>query len=229
MAKKERKRLYNKLYRDSHKEERKKYLKDHAEKIFIQKKAHREKNKEKELKQARAYKEAHKEELRVKAKVYRDKHKEKTNVINKAYRAIHKDKANVLNKTYKKTHRQEIREYEKLYKKKNPLYKLACNIRGSIRASLKSKGYKKTSKTNKITGCSFEFLQNFLESKFEPWMNWENHGKYNGEHNFGWDIDHIQPISSAKTEEDIIRLNHYSNLQPLCSYINRVIKRDNVL
>ena len=42
------------------------------------------------------------------------------------------------------------------------------------------------------------------------------------------DIDHIIPISTAKTEEEIIKLNHYSNLQPLCSYTNRVIKRDKV-
>ena len=57
-------------------------------------------------------------------------------------------------------------------------------------------------------------------------MNWSNHGKYNGEFNFGWDIDHIIPISSAKSEEEIIQLNHYTNLQPLCSYINRVVKRN---
>jgi len=35
-------------------------------------------------------------------------------------------------------------------------------------------------------------------------------------------------LSFAENEEDIIRLNHYTNLQPLCSYINRYIKRDNV-
>ncbi len=57
-------------------------------------------------------------------------------------------------------------------------------------------------------------------------MTWENRGLYNGEFNYGWDIDHIIPISFAKTEEDIIKLNHYTNLQPLCSKINRDIKKD---
>lgn len=45
--------------------------------------------------------------------------------------------------------------------------------------------------------------------------------------NKSWDIDHIIPIDSAINEVDIIRLNHYTNLQPLCSYMNRYIKRNN--
>lgn len=57
-------------------------------------------------------------------------------------------------------------------------------------------------------------------------MTWDNHGLYNGELNFGWDIDHIIPISSAKTEDEVINLNHYTNLQPLCGKINRDIKKD---
>jgi 5-methylcytosine-specific restriction endonuclease McrA len=66
-----------------------------------------------------------------------------------------------------------------------------------------------------------------LESKFEPWMNWSNHGNWNGcpqKINTAWDIDHIVPISSARNEEEIMKLNHYTNLQPLCSYTNRHIK-----
>ena len=43
----------------------------------------------------------------------------------------------------------------------------------------------------------------------------------------GWDIDHIEPLANATCEEDIIRLNHYTNLRPLCSKVNRDIKRDN--
>ena len=60
-------------------------------------------------------------------------------------------------------------------------------------------------------------------------MSWNNRGRYNGEFNYGWDIDHIIPISSAKNEDDIIKLNHYTNLQPLCSKFNRDIKKDKIL
>ena len=93
---------------------------------------------------------------------------------------------------------------------------------------MKTKGYIKKSKTNEILGCSFEEFQFHLENKFENWMNWDNRGLYNGDFNYGWDIDHIIPLSSAKTEDEIIKLNHYSNLQPLCSYTNRYIKKDNI-
>ena len=57
-------------------------------------------------------------------------------------------------------------------------------------------------------------------------MSWDNYGLYNGTLNYGWDIDHIIPVSSCNSEEDLIRLNHYTNLQPLCSKVNRDIKRN---
>jgi hypothetical protein len=50
-------------------------------------------------------------------------------------------------------------------------------------------------------------------------MNWENYGKI-------WDIDHIIPLASAINEQEVLKLNHYTNLQPLDSNINRNIKRD---
>jgi len=57
-------------------------------------------------------------------------------------------------------------------------------------------------------------------------MNWQNYGKYNGQLSFGWDIDHVVPVSSAKTEEEVLKLNHYFNLRPLCSKINRDVKKN---
>jgi hypothetical protein len=117
-------------------------------------------------------------------------------------------------------------EYENNKRKKDPLYKLTSNIRSSIKYHLSKKEYIKDSKTQDILGCSFIDFKKYLESKFDIWMTWDNYGLYNGELNYGWDIDHIVPISTAKTKEEIIKLNHYENLQPLCSKINRYIKRD---
>ncbi len=108
----------------------------------------------------------------------------------------------------------------------DPLFKLKTNIKTLIGHTFRFNRIRKLSKTEIILGCSYEEFKQHLESKFEPWMNWDNRGLYNGELNYGWDIDHIIPISLASTEEEIIKLNHYTNLQPLCSKINRDIKRD---
>jgi hypothetical protein len=92
--------------------------------------------------------------------------------------------------------------------------------------SIKGKGYSKKTKAYQILGCDKETFINYIESKWESWMTWENYGLYNGELNYGWDLDHIIPVSSALSYEDIIKLNHHTNFQPLCSKVNRVVKRD---
>ena len=121
-----------------------------------------------------------------------------------------------------------LKEYDNYKRLTNPIYKLKQNIRRCINYSLKNKGYYKKSKSYKILGCTYNEFKLQIESQWEEWMNWDNYGKYNGEEKYGWDLDHIIPISSGKCEEDIIRLNHHSNIQPLCSYINRYVKRDKI-
>ena len=139
---------------------------------------------------------------------------------------------------YYENHEKEIersrnkynKDYHREYKKKrlqdDVLFKFNCNLRSLIKISIKRNGYTKNSSTFEVLGCSYNDFKLHLESKFEPWMNWQNYGKYNGELNYGWDIDHIIPISSATNEEEVLKLNHYTNLQPLCSKINRDIKKD---
>jgi len=138
---------------------------------------------------------------------------------NKKYLSLYK-------KEYKKNNKSVINKWHNKKWNEDNLYRLTFSIRNSIRESIVNSGYTKKLKTNDILGCSFEDFKLYIESKFEPWMTWNNRGLYNGEFNFGWDIDHIIPISSSKTEEDIIKLNHYTNLQPLCSKVNRDIKKD---
>jgi hypothetical protein len=119
-------------------------------------------------------------------------------------------------------------DYDRLKKQTDPIYRLKKNMRIMIGKSFKKKGYSKKSQTFNIIGCLQEDFIKYIESKWEPWMNWGNYGKYNGEPNYGWDIDHVKPLITAITEDEIIKLNHYTNLQPLCSYINRKIKRDGI-
>jgi len=127
-------------------------------------------------------------------------------------------------KEYSKNKRLELNEYRKEYDKKrievDVVYKFTKSIRSLIFISIKSRGYTKKSKTYTILGCSFEDFKLYIESKFENWMNWSNHGKYTGNYNETWQFDHIIPISSAENESDVILLNHYTNFQPICSKVN---------
>ena len=153
---------------------------------------------------------------------YRENNKENRKEIDKIYKNKFKEKHRIYDKIYKESKKEEIKIYNINYKnrknqlhnekyKNDPLYRLNKLIRRNIYHSLKSKNSKKHCKTIDILGCSFEEFKLYLENKFESWMTWNNHGLYNGELNYGWDIDHIIPISSATNEEEIIKLNHYTN------------------
>lgn len=127
-----------------------------------------------------------------------------------------------------KNNRLKINERQRKRYSEDPVFRLKQIIRRSILKNLKLLNCKKNSATTEILGCNFDEFKIYLESKFEPWMNWDNYGKYKkGLVNYGWDIDHIIPISKAKNEEDVYKLNHYTNLYPLCSNINRYVKKNN--
>jgi len=172
-------------------------------------------NKEKEKSASKKWKENNKE--------YIKEYNSKYNNENKSQNIIRRKKWRENNKEYI---RYSSREYIRYRLLNDELFKLKYYTRNMIRKSFKNGEYSKKSNTQEILGCSFEEFKLYLESQFEEWMNWDNKGLYNGELNYGWDIDHKIPLSSATSEEDIIKLNHYTNLQPLCSYINRYIKKD---
>jgi hypothetical protein len=69
----------------------------------------------------------------------------------------------------------------------------------------------KTSSAVQDLGCTIPELKFHLESLFQDGMTWENHGKY------GWHIDHIFPLARVdwNNEEQIKKVCHYTNLQPL--------------
>ena len=90
------------------------------------------------------------------------------------------------------------KEYRKEKYKNDVLHRLKMIIKSIIKSSIKKNGYTKKSRTYDILGCSYEEFRIYIESKFETWMTWENHGLYNGELSYGWDIDHRIPLSSAK-------------------------------
>lgn len=69
----------------------------------------------------------------------------------------------------------------------------------------------KSDKTENILGCAIPEFIKHLQSLFTEGMTLDNHGNCEE----CWHIDHKIPLATAETEEDIIKLCHYTNLQPL--------------
>jgi hypothetical protein len=133
------------------------------------------------------------------------------------------------NKKKKEENPEHIRnihnKWERNRRKNDPTYKIRKNLSRRMRDFLKGKT--KSMSTISIVGITSEGLREHIERQWEPWMSWDNYGLYKIDtFNYGWDIDHIIPTSTATTEEELYKLNHYTNLKPLCSKINRDIKRD---
>jgi len=102
----------------------------------------------------------------------------------------------------------------------DPIFKFKIRLRKTIKESVKRRGYTKESKTYDILGIDFMGFRAHIENLFLEGMTWDNHGE--------WHYDHIIPLSTATTYEEVIKLNHYTNLKPLCSYNNRWIKSSKV-
>ncbi len=211
----------------------KKYRKENSDKVKASKKKYRINNPEKTKLWAKNTLINNKEKVYERNKRYVDNNKDKINEYQRNYRKENFEKIKQHNIQYYIDNSEHIKKVNNQYKynrkKVDPVFKLSHNIRTLIYQGIKKFGFNKNSKTANILGCSFDEFKLSIESKFESWMTWENYGMYNGELNYGWDMDHIIPTSSAKTEDELLKLNHYSNLQPLCSKTNRDIKRDFII
>lgn len=93
------------------------------------------------------------------------------------------------------------------------VFAVATRCRARLAKALQRFGYAKNGKTQDLIGCSYEDLVSHIESQFVDGMDWHNRNE--------WHIDHIIPVASAKTEEELLALFHFSNLQPLWADENR--------
>ncbi len=115
--------------------------------------------------------------------------------------------------------RQNARRYSKEREKIDPIYAVKRRVRARTAKAFYRYGYTDRSSTKEIVGCDWVVLKEHIESKFKDGMSWENRNL--------WHVDHIIPLSSAKSMEELISLCHYTNLQPLWAVDN--MKKSNKL
>lgn len=90
----------------------------------------------------------------------------------------------------------------------DPSYRMYQSVRNRSGQVLRGR-YSPT----KAIGCTQSFLSQHIEVAFTEGMTWDHYGQ--------WEVDHIVPLSAARSLDHLIELCHYSNLQPLW-------KRDNL-
>lgn len=134
-----------------------------------------------------------------------------------AYRAADPLKWREYRREYRKRNRAAILEYAREWRKArrqgSPEYLLACRTRCRIAYAMNGRGYEKRSKAQEMIGCNWSDLRAHIAAQFRAGMSFDNYGE--------WHVDHIIPLASAKDESELIRLFHYTNLQPLWAEDNR--------
>tara|TARA_R110001599_G_C12150228_1_gene651387 strand:+ start:426 stop:1172 length:747 start_codon:yes stop_codon:yes gene_type:complete len=202
----------SKIYYDNNKEKEKK-----------RKKIYHQNNKEKVTLRVKKWYENNKEEYLSKQKIYYLNNKEKEKKRKKIYYQNNKAEIDLKKKIYQKNNREIInknaRRYEAMRRKTDPMFKLKKILRDRSYKSFKAKGYKKNSKTQEMLGVDWGVCKAHIERQFKKGMTWDNQGD--------WHIDHIIPLASANTIEELKKLCHYSNLQPLWS-VDNIMKSDKI-
>lgn len=145
----------------------------------------------------------------VKKQKWRKDNPEEYKTQNRRYNEKTKDIQKEKKKIYRENNRESYNAYWSNRKKVDVVFKLLTGMRSRVSGYLKKSSVTKNNKTFEIVGCTPQELKDYLEKQFKEGMTWENYGIY------GWHIDHIIPLASAETEEELLKLFHYTNLQPL--------------
>ena len=141
--------------------------------------------------------------------VYRNQNKEKISNYFKEYYQKNRDKKIVKLKEYRQSNKAKINEYKLNKAKNDKIYAFKCTIRKMLSNSFKRKKFTKSNHLEEIVGLNIEELINYLLETFK-----NNYGyEYNGKEKVH--IDHIIPLATAKTENDVVKLCYYTNLQLL--------------
>jgi hypothetical protein len=150
--------------------------------------------------------------------LYYEKNKKKHNDKMKDHyeKNINNYKLNALN--YRVLNAEKIkknnREFIRKKRNEDPIFKLITNLRSRTYSFFKVKKMSKKNTTKELLGCTPEQLKEHIEKLFTDGMSWDLLGER-------IEIDHIIPLSSAKTEEDVYKLCNYLNLQPMWAEDNR--------
>ena len=154
--------------------------------------------------------------------IYRDQNKDILNEKKKIYRKNNPEKITNYMKEYlsredvKQRRKEYTNNYIKEHYQSDEIYRLKLLIRAEIYQSVTRKKYIQSNNLEEIIGLSIDDFINYLKKTY-----YNNYGvELNGAEEY--QIDHIIPLATANTIEDIYKLCHYTNLQLLKKEDNRL-------
>lgn len=180
----------------------KKYNKENVDKI---------KSRDKKWRQENSHKKAQYD------KEWRQNNVEKSKQYRKKWSQANPDKVKEKNKKRRQINATYFKQYQANRRKSDHIFRLISNLRTRIGSYCRAIGVNKTIRTKEMLGLNLASFKSYMESKFQEGMTWENYGQ--------WHVDHIKPLSLATIEQQVMELNHYTNLQPLWAADN--IKKSN--
>jgi hypothetical protein len=191
------------------KQVRKMYYEKNKEHLAAYRKEYNSKNKIDLLQKKKEYYSNNRELLKKAVATHRNENKESINEKRRIRNIDKREKLTEASKKYYQENKQKRFDYAKNRKSRDPLFKMSHNLRSRIRTGIVRRGFSKNKKTIDILGVSYYEAKKHLENQFREGMSWDNYGLK------GWHIDHIIPLCVAKTEQELLSLCHYTNLQPL--------------
>jgi len=140
---------------------------------------------------------------------YYQENKNKISLKQKITYEKYKTRYLIRNQKYQKNNHTTLMQKRKERIDASPLLQFKERIRQLVKNSFYRLKHNKNRRTSQILGADWEVVKKHFVSQFKDGMTWEAF--------IAGDIhvDHIQPLASAKTEEELIALCHYTNLQPL--------------
>lgn len=168
---------------------------------------------------------------RTQQKKYKDDNKEHAKQVKKLYaaRPERKEKRRELDKKYRS--RIEIKQKNNAWQHERYHTDIVFKCRQSLSRTLghklraMSNGTNIKKNTMEFLGCTIDEFKEYIESKFEEGMSWDNYGRK--PYTRCWELDHIIPAKYKEddteeiTVETIVKRSHYTNFQPMWAIDNR--------
>lgn len=96
----------------------------------------------------------------------------------------------------------KARQRECIRGRRDPSHRMFRNVLRRTGQALKGRA-----SPARVLGCDHPVLHDYIVDRFRPGMSWERYRQ--------WEVDHVRPLSAARTHGELIELCHFSNLQPL--------------